>query len=158
MRANTQNFTSSFYLEYRDPNEKGSTLLKFLVNNQNDLNYLKQLQYLVNFTKCIQDTYLNTNSFRITSKFRKILITLVNNRLGKSIFTTELCTAINVHGASIPNNRFANVPIDFGYTSHFRSGDLIVEAHGMSHPISVLKFDIEYLFFLVRNANHFKNQ
>jgi hypothetical protein len=81
----------------------------------------------------------------------------VNNRLGKSIFTTELCTALNVHGASIPNNRNVNVPIDFGYTSHFRSGDLIVEEQDMSHSISVLKFDIEYLFFLVNNAQRFKN-
>ncbi len=150
-RVNTKQFTFNFTLEYNAINEEGSILLKFPINSQNDLNYLMQLQYLINFTKCIGDTYFNQKAFRITKKFRKILFTLVNNRGGKSIFSTKFCTSLNVHEATIPNNRFVKVPIDIGYTSHFRDRDSITDIQGITLPISFLKFDIEYLLFLAKN-------
>jgi hypothetical protein len=128
--------------------------LSYVVHSSKDLAYLNKLKELTDLSKCIKQMYLNESRVQLTYSLKRDLAVLLDNRLGKSIFNTDLVEATNVHTASVIKAQERIVPVEDGYVLHFRDTDL---GGIMSKPIQCLTLDAEYLFFIVRNAQNFNH-
>jgi hypothetical protein len=118
-----------------------------LVIRQNDYAYIEKIEGFQNYLKCLNDTIIQRGLFppRLNSPYAII----VNNRLGKSIYNTDLTEFYNQHNADFfsANSLSINVPINYGFVSHFReySDDFLVN---QSYGFSYFRFDLEYYNFL----------
>jgi hypothetical protein len=89
-------------------------------------------------------------------RWRNPLVGLVRNHGGKSISNTDLIYSLNPHYATKMKTgmKRQHVDVEFGFHSHFRNADLTTNTI-MEFPIYMLKVDIEYFMYLVRNYKLF---
>jgi hypothetical protein len=145
------------YLDYENTNR--STNLRFWFKNCSKVDhaYLDSFKTLSDEAKCFQKLIFR-NTSELDSKWRNVLMSLLNNRNGKSIFNTDYVLSLNPHTAHRikPDSFRVDVPIDIGYASHFRDEDISTlessnqKANIMSFPLRHLVFDMEYFLFIVR--------
>jgi hypothetical protein len=145
-------------------NQKRHTHLSFKIENSaSDLSYFQSFKTLRNFTKYLNETVLGANVKYLTHRWRNPLVSLLNNRYGKSISNTDFVYSLNPHSATQvkggTEKRF--VPVEYGFVSHFRVEDIVTDVastgdHYLDFSIHMLKVDIEYFLFLVANYKIFE--
>ncbi len=82
------------FLDYE--NRKRSTNLRFWFKNSSKVNrdYFDSFKTLSQLTKCLEKSNFKNNS-ELDSKWRKVLMSQLNNRSGKSIFNTDYVNIVN---------------------------------------------------------------
>lgn len=124
--------------------------ITFEIKTEKDLNYLNYFKKYENYIQCLNNSI--SNNSKINFKFCNPYSILFNIREGKSIYNTDFIEAYNQHFA----NRFKSffdrfksvkVPLNIGYVSHFRDGDL---DYKVQYPFKYIFFDIEYFNFLYK--------
>lgn len=139
-------------IEYE--NSDRQTYLKFTISSKSDIEYLHSLAKLGDLVDCLNKTFFNSS--KLYFLWNNPVATMVDNRYGKSISISENIISVNPHSCTHmkPGMSKTRVPINFGFTSHFRKEDLVVQKW-LTKSIKMIKIDIEYYFLLVNSANLF---
>lgn len=120
--------------------------IKFQVS-RTDQNYVSQLKSLQPVIDCLNKT-INRNE-RMNILFNSLYATPITNRLGKSIYNTNLTEIYNQHNADTiaPDSISLDVPLEDGYVSHFR--DYITGFfYNQEYPLNLFFVDLEFYGFL----------
>ncbi len=149
-------------LEY--VNENRRTHLRFKISNSSsDLNYFQSFKVLKNLTKCLNQSILEAHVNWLPNRWRNPLVSLLNNRYGKSISNTDFVYSLNPHSATQVKYGYEKkfVSAEHGFASHFRVEDIGTAVastgnHYLEFSIQMLKVDVEYFLFLVNNYEIFK--
>jgi hypothetical protein len=154
------NVTGRRSLEYRNPT--GYCHLRFQIDAFGTAHY-ESIKTLRGFTVCLNKTVLEPKTKHLVNRWRNPLLALVNNRYGKSISNTDFVYSLNPHSATQikggTEKRFLGA--EHGIVSHYRSQDIgtglvsYQETRYLENSITMLKVDIEYFMFLVRNYKLF---
>jgi hypothetical protein len=148
-------FGSSLAIKYYNLNHL--TKLIFLIDSEKDLDYIASLKNAKIQIECLNRTLYSSNSI-LSTKWSRSIKGLMNNRYGKSLYNTNLTIAVSQHTYSIikPGSREILVPIEHGFTSHFRDEDLssvnglIFKTDSLKYSANNLKIDLEYFYFLIK--------
>lgn len=102
---------------------------------------------LQQFIECLNETILNHGKFQ--NLWNVPYAILINNRLGKSLYNTNLTITYNQHHSDYlePEARYFNVPIDDGYVSHIKT-DIYGFLRGQKYSFTNFRLDMEYYHFL----------
>jgi len=119
--------------------------VKYSVENK-DIPFILSIKKFQALTACLNSSITTKKVY--SNKWTIPFASIMNMRLGKSLFDTKFIYAINQHGASATDNsNCINVPIQFGYVSHFRH-DVKEFFANQSYPFNFFQFDLEHFFFL----------
>jgi hypothetical protein len=145
--AHNQNLQSFSY------NDNGENITRLIYEMQRR-EYAKSLIEAWSLTDCLVKLYFPANKTSVDKKWTRVLATKFNNRMGKSIFDTQLTVSINQHYANEirPEAKKVFLTEDYGYAAHFRDTDVASE----QKPDNIMKFkitdatiDVEFLYFLI---------
>ena len=131
------------YFYYKDETRKG---IGIKIRNNGDQNRIKLISNLYNKINCLK----NISKSNLSIDFDRIFAFLSDGRNGKSILRTSFVETINQHNCDemSPGYRKIELPIKYGYSSHFRDyykGFYLDRDYSINH----VHVDIEYyLFFL----------
>lgn len=127
--------------------------IDFRLNLEQDLKKIKSFQEYQNYIKCLNNSI--SKNLILNPKWNNLYATPIN-RAGKSIYRTDFTESYNPHYADRikANTHAVKVPLDLGYSSHFRDDDLIWGS--LSYSFDKLFMDIEYYNFLFRFSQNLK--
>jgi hypothetical protein len=126
--------------------------------------YFQSFKNLSRRIEHLDKLYFLNEKNGLDAKWRNILLSFLSTqRLGKSIFNTDLVLSINPHKSdrTRPDAACVKVPMDLGFVSHFRDEDIStkINSHQFAHvnnfPIRHLVLDFEYFLFLMRFSDKF---
>jgi hypothetical protein len=159
--SSNDNTTGKKTYDYGNPFSRA--YLRFHIDNTAaSLDHYESIKTLGKFAFCLNKTVLEPKTKHLMNRWRNPLLALVNNRYGKSISNTDFVYSLNPHSATQikggTEKRFLGA--EHGIVGHFRSHDIGTglnnfETRYLDHPITMLKVDIEYFMYLVRNYKMF---
>ena len=117
--------------------------------NSTDKERIKEMKTMNDLIECYNKTILNGN--KLDSIWNVPYAVLLNHRLGKSIFNTNLTLFYHQHGTEVsfmePRAKKLLIPIDEGYTIHVRS-DFSNIFLNQRYPFSHFRLDVEFYQFV----------
>lgn len=129
--------------------------INFNVDPLKDSNMITSMKNLSRLIECL-DTFINIS--KINHKWNRLHGIWMDVRKGKSVFNTNYTEFVTQHLAFQINDKSANsidVPIDYGFVSHFREPIDIQFFLGQTYAFNKhYRLDIEYYYFL---ASFFQN-
>lgn len=104
--------------------------------------YLEKIRKLIILTDCLNDTFI-----KLEPIYRNFVGSIINNRMGKSIFFTDNTLTIGAHSSQLiaPNTQRIMIPLTIGNVIHIRRKDTEIKSKFNDDELNI---DIEYLIFL----------
>lgn len=123
-----------------------SKKMRFHVEN-NDRKFVENLKSVQSIVDCVNNTIIEKKFFN--SIWNTLYAVEINNRLGKSIYQTDLTETYNQHNADVltSGSISLDVPVHQGFASHFRE-EIEWFFFGQSYSISNFLIDLEFYKFI----------
>ncbi|CAF1133746.1 unnamed protein product [Brachionus calyciflorus] len=119
--------------------------LVYKFDSRNDSEWVNAVRKIQPYVSGLNETIKKSEI--LNYKLNNLVGSLVNNRDGKSIYNTNFTESLNQHFAWTTTKNSIKVPIDFGYVSHFRDRDLVINK---TFDLAQVYYDIEYYNFLYK--------